>query len=97
MTQINPYSMRQAILRELKEMRGAPLRCQDLLAVTSEPALTLADPAAVRGQWSELQQFGYVEAIPGFGGMYCRISERGLRQLAPEFPQDPFVWGPAAK
>lgn len=92
----NIYSLRQALLRELREQRGAPMRLCDVLAVTAEPALTYF-PGAAGTEWLRLADFGYIEAVPGFGGEYHRTTERGLRQLEPEFPQDPFVWGPGAK
>lgn len=93
---VNIYRVRQALLRELKEQLGAPMSVGDVLAVSAEPAIVHFPEEAAR-QWRELAAFGYIEAVPGFGGGYFRLAEKGLRQLAVEFQQDPFVWGPGAK
>lgn len=94
---VNIYGIRQALLRELKEQRGAPMRFGDVLAVSAEPALAYPVRDLVLGEWENLRLFGYIEPIAGFGGEYCRLAEKGLRQLSPEFPQDVYIWGPGAK
>ncbi len=92
----NPYPVRQAILRDLRAASGAPLAADELPAISAEPAILHADPADVAAEFRALCDLGFLCPVPGCGNRYCRITEKGLRQLAPEYPQDPFVWGPAA-
>lgn len=90
------YPVRRAILREMKSYEGAPVTAAQLAESTLHPALKRAGSAAVAEQWTELRLYGYIESIEGFGGLYCRITEKGLRQLSVEFAQDPFIHGPGA-
>lgn len=90
------HRIRQAILRELKAAGGAPLKWSELAELATEPAL-LRDIAAGEQEWDKLKMMGYIEAVPGFGGEYCRITVRGLQQSEPEFVQDAFIWGPGAR
>ncbi len=90
------YAIRRAILRELKRFRGAPVTAAELYEDTPNVTLKVAKAETVAEQWAELQSFGYIEPVPGFGGEYCRITERGLQQVSPEFAPDPFVHGPGA-
>ncbi len=96
MADLKIYAIRKAILRDLKRYVGAPITAAELIEISIEPAIRYADKAAALEQFGELKQHGYIEPIPAFGGEYCEISVTGLRQLSPEFPQDPFVHGPGA-
>ena len=92
----SPYPVRQAILRDMKAARSAPLCADDLPQISAEPAILNAPEGVPQAEFRALQEMGFLCPVPGFGGKYCRISEKGRRQLAPEYPQDPFVWGPSA-
>lgn len=90
------YPIRQALLRDLKNYAGTPVTAAELAAISYQPAIVVdRDTAAL--QCEELRLMGYIESIPGFGGAYLRITQTGLRQLSPEWPQDPFIWGPGAR
>ena len=90
------YAVRQAALRSMRDLHGAPVTAEELLDISQEAALRTGERetalAAVRG----LKEMGYLEAVPGFAGMYLRITRRGLEQLLPEFPQEAYIWGPGA-
>lgn len=90
------YPIRQSLLRDFKVYAGTPVTAAELVAISYRPAIVL-DRAAAALQCEELRLMGYVEAIPGFGGEYLRITRAGLQQLSPEWPRDPFIWGPAAQ
>ena len=91
------HRIRQAILADLKLYAGAPLPVEDLIAISEQPAIRLcSDPDAVKREWNELRELGYIEPIPGYGGRYCRIAAKGRQQLLPDFPQDAFIHGPGA-
>ena len=89
----NIYQIRRYILEALKEYNPTPCNVE---SVQDFPkfALLQAENEEIRTQWKELKAFGYIEAIPGFEGKYCRITEKGLKQVNPEFAKEPFVWGP---
>jgi len=91
------HAIRQAILRDLKLYTGAPIPGDELIQISQEPALRHADPVKALAEFEELKAFGYIEAVPGFRGKYCQLSEKGRQQLLDDFPQDPFVWGPGAR
>jgi hypothetical protein len=91
------HAIRQAILRDLKLYTGAPITARELVQISQEPAIRHADEAAVLEEFVELHELGYIEAVPGYRGKYCQISDKGRQQLLDDFPQDPFVWGPGAK
>lgn len=89
------HTVRQAILRAMKELAGAPVTKAELLELSQEPAVKHY-PAEAASQFDALVAMGYLEAVSGFGGKYFRIGHAGLEQLAPELPQNPFIWGPGA-
>ena len=93
---MNIYAIRKAILRALKEYSGAPITCEELIALCPSAEIRLAEKNHVRVQWAELKNFQYIQPIQGFGGEYCQISQKGLEQLSTEFPQDFFIHGPGA-
>lgn len=95
---MNVYSLRKAILTDMKRARAkhSPMSVADLIAISCESAIELAEPDEVAAQWDELTLAGYLEPIPGFGGKYLQIAEKGLRQLSIEFPQDAFIYGKKA-
>lgn len=93
---MNIYSLRKAILRALKDYSGAPITCDELIKLCPSAEIRLADSGNVRVQWAELKRFKYIQPIPAFEGEYCEITEKGLQQCSPEFPQDPFIHGPGA-
>lgn len=90
------HAIRQAILRDLKLYTGAPIQGTELIQISQEPALRHTDAAQAQAEFAELREFGYVEAVPGYRGKYCQISEKGRRQLLDDFPRDCFIWGPGA-
>lgn len=90
------HAIRQAILRDLKLYTGAPITGEELILISQEPAIRHADPSKALDEFEELKCLGYIEAVPGFGGRYCRISEKGRKQLLEDFQQDPYIWGPGA-
>jgi hypothetical protein len=90
------HSIRQAILRDLKLYTGAPITGEELVEISQEPAIRHADPGKALAEFEELKGLGYVEAVPGFGGRYCRLAEKGRQQLLEDYRQDPFIWGPGA-
>ena len=90
------HAIRLAILRDLRCLTGAPITCRELAEISDEPALHYNDLAPVEREWRELCALGYIEAVPGFGGHYCRLTPKGRQQLLPDFPQDPFIHGPGA-
>lgn len=96
MATINLYTLRKAILTEMKRASGAPLTVADLANNAPHPAIRHCDLELLIEQFNELKTMGYLEPISAFGGEYCKISVTGLRQLAPEFPQDSFIHGPGA-
>jgi len=91
------HAIRQAILRDMKLYTAAPIMAEELIAISQEPALRHADPGKALAEFEELKAFGYIEAVPGYRGKYCQITERGRQQLLYDFPQDSFIWGPGAK
>ena len=93
---ISRYAMRQALLRAMRDMHGAPVKAEELCEISQEAALRpLPLQEKVEG-FRELAEMGYLAPIEGFGGQYFRITRKGLEQLLPEFPQDSFIWGPGA-
>lgn len=94
----NIYAIRCAILSDLKHaaVKSAPLTVDDLIAISCAAPVRFAEPAVVTEQWNELKLNGYIEPVPGFGGKYCRITEKGIKQLSIEFAQDTFIHGPGA-
>lgn len=96
MATINTYTLRQAILAALKAARGAPMTVTDLANVAPHPAIRHCDIERLIAEWNELEIYSFIAPIEGFGGAYCTITEKGLRQLAPEYPQDSFIHGPGA-
>lgn len=99
----NIYAIRRGILRSLKECvvggninAAAPMTADELIQLAPNTEIRFAAPEDVRAEWQELKNFGYIEPISGFGGAYCRISQKGLEQLSIEFDQDYFIHGPAA-
>lgn len=91
----NVYAIRRALLRDFKSYLGAPITAAELVDISLQPPVA-ADRPQAQEEAAELKAMGYIEAIPGWNGEYLRITERGLKQLAPEFPRDPFIYGPAA-
>lgn len=92
---LSVYAIRRALLRDFKEYLGAPIPAKELVDISLQPPIVADRPQALQ-EAAELLAMGYIEAIPGWNGEYLRITERGLKQLAPEFPRDPFIYGPAA-
>lgn len=91
------HAIRQAILRDLKLYTGAPITAKELVQISQEPAIRHADEAVVLEEFSEMHWLGYIEAVPGYKGQYCQLSEKGRKQLLDDYPQEPFIWGPGAK
>ena len=89
------YPIRQAVLRDFKLYNGTPTTARELAAISCEPAI-IRDRERAVVEINELRLLGYLEPISGFGGEHLRITERGLQQLSREFPQDAFIYGPAA-
>lgn len=90
------HGIRQAILKDLKRYTGAPIQASELIQISQEPALRYASPVKSMQEFEELKALGYIEAVPGFAGKYCQISEKGRKQLLNDFAQDAFIWGPSA-
>jgi hypothetical protein len=90
------YAIRKAILEELKAYKKAPITCDEMAEISIKAALRFAQPDEVQNEWNELANMGYIAPRSGFGGKYFEITEKGLRQLSPEFPQDEFIYGPGA-
>lgn len=90
------YAIRKAILRCLKCFIDKPVTLRDLIEISPDASIRLSDDGDVSNEWNELKNHKYIEAIPGFEGKYCRISEKGLQQLSIEFSQDVFIHGPGA-
>ncbi len=90
------HAIRQAILRDMKLYTGAPIRGDELIQISQEPALRHADPKQALAEFEELKALGYIEAVPGYHGQYCQLGEKGRKQLLEDFPQDSFIWGPGA-
>ncbi len=96
------YAIRRAILQELKNVAAfgrisaAPMDVDTLIEQKSNTTLMYTPPEIIREQWNELKAFGYIEAIPGYGGIFCTVSQKGREQLSIEFPQDYFIHGPGA-
>ncbi len=91
------HALRQAILQDMKLYIRGPIMAAELISISQEPAIRHADPAKALAEFEELKALGYIEAVPGYLGKYCRISEKGRQQLLADFPQDAFIWGPGAK
>ena len=89
------YQIRKTILKALKEYSGSPCCAEDLV---DYPGFALLKPplSEIEEEWKQLHGFGYIEPCDGFGGEYCFISEKGLKQVNPEFTPDAFVHGPRA-
>lgn len=90
------YALRRAILREYKRYLGAPLRADELPAVSVEILICRSEESEVLDQVKELIGMGYIAPCEGFGGRYLKITEKGLQQLSPEYKRDPFIWGRGA-
>ena len=91
----NVYAIRQAILRDFKNYALSPIRARELVEISCEPAIVYNRDEALK-QVSELQIARYLAAVEGFGGEYLTITGKGLRQVAPEYGRDVFIWGPGA-
>jgi hypothetical protein len=97
------YQIRRGILRFLNENvidgdlnNVAYITVEQLIELRGNAALQCASADDIRKEFAELKKFGYIEALQGFNGQYCKISPKGLEQLSIEFPQDYFVHGPGA-
>lgn len=95
-TSYNVYALRQALLRDFKRYDGTPIGAAELAQISVALPVRYAPPGAAETECRELTLMGYLEPLPGWGGVYLRITQKGLEQLAPEFPHDVFVWGPSA-
>jgi CTP-dependent riboflavin kinase len=89
------YRIRKSILKALDEYSGTPCNVED---VADYPAFMRLKPSMedLKAEWDQLEKFGYIKPCEGFDGQYCRITEKGLKQLNPEFKKDSFVYGPHA-
>jgi len=87
------YMIRLEILKQLKRFKTAPVTAAQLYDYSMPKFLAKEE---VLEQWDELKLEGYIAPRSGFNGEYCIITEKGLHQLAPEFPQDEFIHGPGA-
>ncbi len=87
------YQIRKNILKALKEYSGAPCKSED---VADHPAFALLKPTLeeIKAEWKQLEDFAYIAPREGFDGKYCLITEKGLKQLSPEFKKEAFVHGP---
>ena len=87
------YRIRKSILKALDEYSGTPCCVDD---VVDYPAFSLLKPSRdeLKAEWDQLEKFGYIAPCDGFDGQYCRITEKGLRQVNPEFQRDAFIHGP---
>lgn len=90
------HGIRQAILRDMRLYRAAPITGEELAKISQEPAIRHAAPGEALEQYELLRELGYIEAVPGYRGLYCRLAEKGQRQLLDDFPREPFIWGPGA-
>jgi hypothetical protein len=97
------YPIRRGILRFLNENvidgdlnNVAYCTVEQLLDLRGNVALKCASADDIRREFAELKKFGYIEALEGFNGAYCKISRKGLEQLSVEFSQDFFIHGPMA-
>ena len=96
MATINIYTLRKAILHEMRKAQGAPMTVAEFANIAPHPAIRHCDLDVLIEEWNKLKSFGYLAPIEGYGGEYCKITEAGLRQLEPEFSQDSFIHGPGA-
>ena len=96
MATINTYTLRKAILSEMRRAIGAPLTAVELANIAAHPAIRHADLDTFLAEFDNLKNLNYIAAIAGFGGQYCKITERGLQQLSIEYPQDSYIHGPGA-
>jgi len=89
------YQIRKNILKALSEYSGAPCTSED---VAGHPSFMLLKPssAEVAAEWKQLEAFDYITPCTGFDGQYCRITQKGLEQLNPEFKKEAFIHGPHA-
>ena len=89
------YQIRKNILKALKEYSGTPCNVE---GVVDHPAFMLLKPShdEIKTEWKQLKDFAYIAECEGFGGEYCLITEKGLKQVSPEFAKDAFVHGPHA-
>jgi hypothetical protein len=87
------YQIRKNILKALKEYSGTPCNVE---GVVDHPAFMLLKPSLeeIKAEWKQLEAFGYIAPREGFDGEYCLITEKGLRQVSPEFKKEAFVHGP---
>ncbi|MCX6984795.1 MAG: hypothetical protein NT118_08615 [Lentisphaerae bacterium] len=97
------YPIRRGILRALDEAvidgdinNAAPMTVDFVIEIRANAALKCSSQDDIRKEWANLKNFGYIEAMPGFNGQYCKISQKGREQLNIEFPQDFYIHGPAA-
>ena len=88
------YQIRQNILLAMREY-DMPCRAED---VKDYPGFLFVKPELdeIKTEWNNLRQNGFLDAFEGFGGEYCRISEKGLRQVNPEYKKDVYIYGPRA-
>lgn len=87
------YQIRKNILKALKEYSGTPCNVE---GVVDHPAFMLLKSSLgeVAEEWKQLEDFTYIAPCKGFDGKYCLITEKGLKQLSPEFEKEAFVHGP---
>lgn len=90
------HAIRQAILRDLKLYTGAPIKADDLIKISQEPAIRHTDAAVALAEFEDLKALGYIEAVPGYRGRYCQLSQMGREQLLDDYPQSCYIWGPGA-
>lgn len=94
---MNVYSIRLAILTALREYRGMPVCVDDLIRYAVSATLRAADKEELKTEWQNLVDYGYLTQIDGFAGTYCKLSDKGLAQLAFESKHDPYIYGPTAR
>ena len=98
----NVYSIRRGILKALKECAlggeatAMPMSVDELIGKITIPELMYVAPENIVDEWQQLRDLGYIEPIPGYGGVYCKIGMKGLAQLTIGVPQDYFIHGPSA-
>jgi hypothetical protein len=88
------YLLRTLILRNMSKITN-PVNAEDIAELMSF-SFPYPSSLEIKNEWELLRQFEYITSVKGFNGQYCVISQKGLMQVNPEFPHDPFIYGPNA-
>ena len=95
MMNLEKYRIRKNILKALNEYK-VPCCVDDIIDYPGFYPFMNGKSEAIKAEWENLRKLGFIDAVTGFEGKYCIISEKGFNQLQVEYKKDPFIYGPSA-